>query len=155
MVNTAVVAVAANSKVLLATFTLDNDGIDETVLRVVGGLTIASDQSASSESQLGALGMLIVTDQVAGIGVASMPDPVTDVGDDYWFFYQGFAQSIVALSAIGFDPRASTYYPFDSKAKRIVSSGQTIAVIAANAHATHTFTIAVNLRILSMVRGTH
>jgi len=141
--------------VLVATFALDNDGIDETVLRVVGGISIASDQAAASESQFGAMGMCIVTDTAAALGITALPDPVTDVSDDIWFQYVSWAQELRFSDATGFEPQFASWYPFDSKAKRILHSGQTVVVIVANASASFGFKFAVNLRVLSQVRGTH
>ena len=154
IVPAAAVTIPANTAVLLATFTLDNDGIDETVLRVVGGVQVASDQLASSESQIGAIGMCVVTDTAAALGITAIPDPVSDVGDDVWFFYQGFAQQVTVLTAVGIAGDLSTWYPFDQKAKRIIHSGQTIALVGANAHATNGMAVTVVMRILGMVRGT-
>ena len=146
--------VPAASKVLLSTVVLSNQGIDETILRVVGSVSILSDQVASSELQYGAVGMCLVTDTAAAAGIASIPDPVTDVQDDVWFFYQGFSQEFIVLTAVGSEPHFVTTYAFDSKAKRIFHLGSTVAVVAANAHATHGFAVALNFRLLSMVRGT-
>ena len=150
----AATGLAANNKVILALFELDNDGIDETILRVVGGVAVASDQNAASESQVGAVGMCLVTSTAAAAGIASLPDPVTDVGDDLWLFFQAFSQEMRFADATGFAPNFASWYPFDQKAKRIVHSGTTVALIAANASATHGFNIRVVMRILSQVRGT-
>ena len=150
----AITAVPAASKALVAVFTLDNQGIDETILRVVGGVHVISDQVASSEDQFGAIGMMLATDTAVATGITALPDPVTDVSDDYWFFYQSFAQRFILLSSVGFEADAGRWYPFDSKAKRILESGHQVVLIAANANATHGFNISVNLRVLSQVRGT-
>ena len=148
------VVIPANSRTFLAALTLDNDGIDETVLRVVGGITIASDQAAANENQIGAFGLCVVTDAAAAIGVTALPDSVIDVGDDMWLQFQGFAQEFQFSSAVGMRPNFGIWYPFDSKAKRVVHSGSQLAVIVSNAHATHGLTISVVFRLLSMVRGT-
>ena len=146
--------IPAASKVLFATFVLANQGIDETVLRIVGGLAVSSDQQSASEFQMGAAGMCLVTDTALAAGIASIPDPVTDVQDDIWIWYQSFGQRSRFSSAVGVDYQGSSWYPFDNRAKRIISTGQSIAVVVANAHATHAFDISINLRLLSMVRGT-
>jgi len=147
--------VAANTKVLLATLTLSNPGIDETVLRNVGIISIQSDQSAATEQQIGAFGMIRVTDIAAAAGVASIPGPITDATDDGWFTYVPFSQAFQFKTGVGFqggDFAAS--YQFDSKAKRRVEEGSLLAMVVENAHATNGLQITVVLRTLSMVTGT-
>ena len=148
---TAYMNILASSKVLLATFVPSNPGIDETLLRTVGFLSVASDQSGAAEQQIGAIGMIQATDVAIAAGVASLPDPVTDSSDDGWMWYQSFAQrSDISLTA-----PASYPYPFDSKAKRILAgTGVAFAVVVANAHATHGFEVALGMRVLAQVRGT-
>ena len=146
--------IPAASKVLLATFTLDNAGIDETILRWVGGVAVASDQTAGSETQNGAVAACIVTETAAGVGISALPDPVTDVADDVWFFYQSFAQQMTFFSAVGVNPNMAMWYPFDQRGKRIMQQGQALVVIGANAHASAGLNVAVNIRGLGMVRGT-
>ena len=148
------IAVPAASKVLVSQLVLDNDGIDETFLRVVGGIAISSDQSVANEDQVGAIGMCVVTDAAATVGITALPDPVSDVQDDMWFFYQPFAQSFTFNTAVGVDPQFATWYPFDQKAKRIVHSGSQVVVVIANSHATHGFAAFPLFRVLTQVRGT-
>ena len=146
--------VPAASKVLIANFTLNNPGIDETVLRTVGVLTVSSDQESASELQLGAFGMSIVTTTALAVGVTAIPGPVTDVGNDSWFTFVPIQQHLTFVSATGVYPRMGVQYFFDSRAKRIVESGSAIAIMVENAHATHGFKVTMALRMLSMVRGT-
>ena len=148
------VTVPPASKILLATLTLSNQGIDETILRTIGQVTVMSDQSASLEDQMGAIGFCLAIDTAVGVGIGSLPDSVTDVGDDIWFMYQGFAQEMDVGSAIGFDSFKGHTYTVDSRAKRIMHSGMTGALIAANAHASFGFNIAFLNRVLTQVRGT-
>ena len=143
--------IAGNTAVLLATFVLTNPGIDETILRSLASFIIRSDQLVATESQVGALGMIIVSDQAAGVGITAVPHPVTDIDDDGWFVHMPIAQAIYFGDATGF-----THIPggsFDSKAKRVVHDGQTIALVVENVTATG-FSIAGIVRSLSMVRGT-
>ncbi len=138
----------------MTTISLDNDGIDETLLRTIGTLGVVSDQVAADEEQIGAIGICLVTDTVAGIGVASMPDPVTDVGDDIWVVHLSFAYSFQFSSATGFNPDHMHTTRFDQRAKRIMHSGQSMVVIVANASASFGFNVILQLRQLWMVRGT-
>ncbi len=155
VVATAGTTLGANNKVLVATFTLANQGIDETILRTVGGISIASDQVAASESQFGALGVCVVSDQAIATGITAIPDPVTDVSDDLWMLYVSFAQEFrLGGTAASLTPNFATWYPFDSKAKRVVHSGYALAVVVANASASFGLKFAVNMRLLGQVRGT-
>ena len=84
----ATTSVGPSTKVLLGSFGLSNVNIDETALRVVGMLSVASDQTAVSEHIVGALGLIRVSDTALAAGAASIPGPITDAGDDGWFVYQ-------------------------------------------------------------------
>ena len=150
----AATVVAAGTKVLLGTFGPNAGGIDETILRTVGGVMVASDNYLSPESQFGSFGLIAVTDIAAAAGAASIPGPSTDAGDD-WFIHRAFAQESNVQTNVGSDIPSSVYYEFDSKAKRIIDgTGIVLAVMVENIHATHGFTVLVQFRFLSQVRGT-
>jgi hypothetical protein len=51
-------------------------------------MAISSDQFAQSESQIGAIGLAVVTDQAVGIGVTAVPTPITDLSSDSWFLHR-------------------------------------------------------------------
>ena len=87
----AYVTVAAASKVLVSSGTPSNPGITETIVRTRGGFSIASDQAGASESQIGAMGLMVVNDLALAAGAASIPGPVTDRNDDGWFVWEPFA----------------------------------------------------------------
>ncbi len=146
--------IPAASKVLLSTFVLSNPGIDETVLRTVGSVSVKSDNPGSGEEQIGAFGMIVVTDIAAAAGIASIPGPVTNGSDDGWFTYVPFAFSLATFTSVGFEPGMSHRIEFDSKAKRMTGEGQVIALVVENIHASHAFDFITNLRMLAMVRGT-
>ncbi len=152
--NATFVGVGTASKLLLATLTPTNAGIDETIMRTVGMLAVATDQLAATENQIGAFGMIIVTDRAAAAGVASIPGPVTDGGDDGWFVYQPIVQQFGFGSAVGFDASLGQRYMVDSKAKRVLQNGEVVALVVENISAVHAFEIAFMLRILGQVRGT-
>ena len=147
------VNVPAASKVLLFTFTLSNENIDETVLRTVGTWGVRAD-AILDEEQIGAVGMIIVSDTAAAAGVASIPGPITNADDDGWFLYTPFTFAIESISNVGVRPDITHMIPFDSKAKRKSSSGKVIACVVENAHATDGFDFTLVLRLLAMVRGT-
>ena len=134
LVSVAYVVVAAGTKVLVATVSLSNPGIGETVRRTRGRLSIESDQAAAFEDQVGAFGMIVVNDLAIAAGVASIPGPVTDQNDDGWFVWVPFGQSSQLNAAdVGFSSRE---YEFDSKAMRRVEEGFTVAVVVENASPT-------------------
>ena len=145
------VNIAGNTAVLLATFVLSNAGIDETHLRALASFAVSSDQTATSEAQVGALGMIVVSDQVASVGITAVPHPVTDINDDGWFVHMPIAQQFILGDGTGF--AFTTPFEVNSKAKRVIHDGQTIAVVVENATAAG-FQIAGIIRMLAMVRGT-
>ena len=121
----------ASEKQIIATFTLSNPGIGETVRRTRGRFSIISDQSTVTEEQLGAVGFMIASDAAVAVGATAVPGPATDASDDGWFVWEGWTQSSqftlgVSNAAGGF----GAVYEFDSKAMRRVEEGFTIAVIA-------------------------
>ena len=129
LANDTLTTFTANQKILLATVTLSNPGISETVRRTRGILVVISDQGSVNEVQNGALGMIVVSDLAIAAGVASIPGPVTDQSDDGWFVWQpvfhvsGYVNAGSASLSI---PRT---YDFDSKAMRKVEEGFTVAVV--------------------------
>ena len=151
--NAAQVNIPAASKVLLGSFVPSAVGIDETVLRTVGFVSVASD-TVANEELTGAFGMIRVTDVALAVGIGSIPSPVTNIEDD-WFIYQGWSFEVAVHSTIGVNADWAHMMPFDSKAKRVLEgSGQAFAVVVENAHATDAFDITVGFRILAQVRGT-
>ena len=127
------VSVPAASKVLVTSFQPTLVGIGETVRRTVGEFAVSSDQTGAIEQQLGAVGMIVVTDVALAAGVASLPGPATNSQDDGWFVWQGLIRrGDASLTA----PIVQQYH-YDSKAMRRVEEGFIVAVIVENSHATH------------------
>ena len=143
------ISVPAASKVLLGSFVITS-GSDETVLRTVGHIAIASDQAAGNELQLGSFGMILVSDTAIALGITAIPGPVTDIDDDGWFVYQSFGQELRFFSGVGVEANFATPYPIDSKAKRRVENGRNVALVVENAHATHAFDIQFSVRVLTL-----
>ena len=147
-------ALAASSKVLVSTIIPSNVNIDETVLRLVGGLHIISDQLSANEGQYGALGVIKITDVAFAVGISAIPDPISDVEDDGWMLYVPFVNDFAFNSGVGFDGNAGNWFPFDSKSKRTIEDGNRLAVVIANASSTLGLSFALYMRTLVMVRGT-
>ncbi len=91
-----------------------------TVVRSRFLVSIASDQVAASETQVGAVGLAVVSDQANAIGVTAVPTPITDMGSDLWFVHQLLYNEMIFGSAIGFQTQAQRIYEIDSKAMRKV-----------------------------------
>jgi len=142
--------VPAASKVLLGSFSPTVSG-DVTVLRSVGYLTIATDNNVGDEQQIGAFGMIVVTDTALSTGITAVPGPVTDIADDGWLLYQPFAFEFFTATAVGLEPNFAHMLEIDSKGKRIVEDGRAVALVVENAHATHGFTINFSIRMLSLI----
>jgi len=147
------VAVAGNTKVLLASFSLSNLNIDETILRTVGTFSVFSDQIAASESQVGGIGFLLVTDLAVAAGAASIPGPTTDIAQDGWFVYIPIVQRLNVGTNVGVEPNFAVRYDFNSKAKRKLEQGQKVAVMVENGAST-AFNVSFVFRMLTMVTGT-
>ncbi len=143
------VTVAAATKVLFTTFTLDNPGISETIRRTRGRFAFSSDQSAAVEEVSGAWGAVVVTDAAAAIGITAIPGAVTDASDDNWFLWEPFAQhlgnGVAAGNAAGLQPMTE----FDSKAMRKVETGFQLAFVVENASATTGLVFTAGISLLS------
>ena len=148
-VDVALVLLPANSKVILATVVLSNPGINETVRRTRGAVIVTSDQEAVQEEQLGAVGAIVVSDQAVGVGVGSLPDPVSDASDDGWFMWMPFLQMTMTTLGGTSPARSVAQYEFDSKAMRRVEEGFTVAFIAANSSPSTGLEIAFSVSILT------
>ncbi len=142
-------SVGVSTKVLLGSFTLSNPNIDETILRTVGRISVSSDQTASTENQIGAFGLIVVNDLAVAAGAASIPGPVTDVADDGWFIYVPITHEILVATAVGIVN--SVDYDFDSKGKRKVQEGFSIAIMVENISAAFAFRMNFTMRLLSMI----
>ena len=144
------VTIPAASKVLLGSLAPSNQNIDETQLRVIGSVAIASDQSGANEFQIGSVGLIVVSAVAVTAGIASIPGPSTDGDDDGWFCHQQFAMFGQQSS----DSLQSVRIPFESKGRRIVQDGEAIAIVAENIHATNGLILNLQFRLLSRVTGT-
>ena len=136
------------TKALLGFFVLDT-AFEETIVRVRGELTVVSDQAVALEDQVGAFGMIRVTDRALAAGAASIPGPVTDSDDDGWFVWVPIAQ----VGALTVDSGSIPPYVIDSKAQRIIREGQSIAVMVENASAAHGLQVLLSFRALARFRS--
>ncbi len=140
--------IAPGAKTLILAFA-NLAGINETVRRTRGVLSVRSDQSVAPEAQLGALGMVVVNDLAIAAGAASIPGPVTDASDDGWFVWVPFAQSGKFSSVSNF---GGERYVIDSKAMRKVEEGFQVAVMVENASASDGLEVACAISLLASRR---
>ncbi len=85
---------------------------------------------ASSEDYSGALGLIVVSDQAVAAGVASVPNPATDSGSD-WFVYEPIAGHLVVGTAVGLHLNMESRVT-DSRAMRKIGDGQDIVFVVEN-----------------------
>ncbi len=100
-----------------------------TVVRTHLSIHIQSDQTAASELQVGAVGLCVVSDQAAAIGVTAVPTPETDLESDLWFVHRPLMGSFTFATAVGFDDDGGHHFVIDSKAMRKVNDDEQIIVV--------------------------
>jgi len=140
----ALTLVPAATKVLLLTLA-PTAGRGETVRRIRGTVYTKAGEAASYH---GAIGAFVANSRAVTAGVASLLDPVTDVGDDAWFWYQSFHGGGTATPGSAGD-QGGQVWEIDSKAMRRVDDGFEIVFVVANATAATDFSVALSLRALS------
>ena len=141
--------VAAGTKVLVATFVLDNPGISETVRRTRGRFMFASDQGSATEEVRGAWGAVVVTDAAAAIGITAIPGPITDASDDNWFVWESFFSMLANVATGNIAATNEPMSDFDSKAMRKVATGFQLAFVVENASGSTGFRFSLGVSLLS------
>ncbi len=127
------VAVAASGAVLVASLSVAEKARRPfTIVRTHLTYQIESDQSVALEDYGVAVGMCVVSDQAAAIGVTAVPTPVTDLASDLWYLHQITFGTFVFASAVGFVERAGpeSNQHVDSKAMRKVNDDQDVLLVA-------------------------
>jgi len=131
---TPVIVLAAGAKTLVATFTLSNPGIAETVRRTLISMAILP-LAAGSRA---AVGLMVATDAAVAVGAAALPSPVVDASDDLWFWWYGHPGQAINV------PVVNALF-FESRAMRRVEEGKQIVLMAAGDGAGSNLTIAVSI----------
>ncbi len=121
---------AANTKLLLATIV--PSGVDQTIRRTHVQVSWSTDQSAAVEAPTGAIGIGVFNDTAVAAGIASLPDPITDIGDSVWMMFQFLTVRVREGTGALLD----RVWDIDTKAMRKLPLGKTAALIIVNAHAT-------------------
>ncbi len=99
-----------------------------TVVRTRVNMHVESDQVIASESAIGVLGFIVVTDQAVASGVAAIPSPLSQ-GDGAWFVYEPYFDAFLFGTGVGFLEPAGFSRMVDSKAMRKVGPNDDVAVI--------------------------
>ena len=102
-----------------------------TIVRSRGFWTLTSDQTAATEGQSVAHGLIVVSDQAVAIGVTAVPTPVVDDGSS-WHVLDAAATRFTFISGVGvaFNTMPERYV-IDSKAMRKVEEGQDLIQVVA------------------------
>ena len=127
--DTSPTGLASNAAVMDQTFAF---GEPATIVRTRGTLWVGTDQESADEQAFGAMGMAVVTDAAAAIGITALPLPSGNSDDDAWFVWQPWLSSFRFVSAAGFQDQLFAQYDFDSKAMRKVHDGSTAVVVLEN-----------------------
>ena len=128
---------------------------DATILRTRGDLNLGLSIATTALDGFGevAVGICVVSDNAAGIGVTAVPDPLTDIDWEGWLMYwTGSVFSVVATAALSNCAGvANVRVPIDSKAMRKIQEKDTVVgVIAVGTEVgAVSLTAKLNTRILS------
>ncbi len=141
----ALTSIPLATKVILGSF-VSATQFDETILRTRGSLLFVGAANAQS---IMAIGMIVVSEDAFATGIGAIPGPVSDIGNDGWFYWQALVQGADAVSHPG------GIFNVDNKGKRIVREGSRIAIIGEGAAspATGAGLVTGYLRVLGMFRS--
>ena len=107
----------------------------ETLIRTRGLFSWRSDQLASSEGLVGAVGIAVVTEQAFTVGITAVPHPHTDAAWGGWLWHSYFASQIDVSSAVGFTQDGAHQLVVDSKAMRKVDEDERLVLVVENSAA--------------------
>jgi len=127
---TSLLAVAGSSAVLSQIFVPFTGG--ETIIRIRGNISWGSDQSAATESQLGAYGIAVVTAQAVSVGITAVPHPGTDGSWDGWMYHTYMASHLQSLSSVGVEPGFLHTVEVDSKSMRKITDDERMVFVIEN-----------------------
>ena len=145
---TSAVMTATGGTLMVALTGLEKAKRPFTIVRTRMLISIISDQTAASESQFGAFGMVVTTDQAVASGVGAVPTPVTDAGSDAWFVHQFFHGQFTFATASGFAEGGHSEYQIDSKAMRKVSEDDDVIGVGEFASGSEGLILTISGRLL-------
>ncbi len=103
-----------------------------TIVRTLLYFHTRSDQSAATENADVAIGMCVVSDQAAAIGVTAVPTPFTDLGSDLWYMHRILSSHFQFISGTGFGLEDGSQVQIDSRAMRKVNDDQDVILVLEN-----------------------
>lgn len=128
---TSYTALAAASAVISEVFVPIVGG--ETLIRTRGLFSFATDQEAANETQVGAFGIGIVSEQAATVGATAVPHPFTDAAWGGWLYHTYFASRFRFVSGVGVSfADGVTTQVIDSKAMRKIGENERLIVVVEN-----------------------
>jgi len=106
-----------------------------------------SDQVAAVENPFGALGVMVASAQAVAAGVASLPDPVTEITSDVWRIYQPLfvSQGATAVS------KPVHRFVIDTRVNYKLQAGTDASIVVANGSAGAGANIWLTMSIYSQV----
>jgi len=126
------VTIAAGATVLVATLNAAALALRPfTVVRTRAMINWGSDQAAASEAPLGALGLIVVSDQAAAAGSGSVPSPVGNT-DAPFFVWEPLISTFLFGDLTGFIEPSGYNLVVDSKAMRKVGVNEDVAIQVGN-----------------------
>ena len=139
--------VGVNMKALCATFVPSDN---RTILCSRGNVMVQLDATAADERVIVALGMIVVNEVAAGVGITALPGPFAQANDD-WFWHGWVNCSSLAEAAVANDALFERLV-IDSKVMRKIRVDERIVFMAEVAGSNDqggTFDLKGGIRILS------
>ncbi len=122
---------------------LSNPGINETIRRTRGQITVSAGASGPISCTVG---FMVANDLAVTAGAASLPGPVTDASDDSWFVWVP-----ILFQAVSGQQVLEFQMAFDSKAMRRVEEGYSVAIMLENNSPVVTIDVAIAFSILASI----
>jgi len=126
---TAVQLGAASSSLFLQLTTAEKAKRPFTIERTHLTILVTSDQQIATETQIGAFGACVVSDQAAAIGITAIPTPIIDLASDLWFLHEMIFNDFTFATAASYQASAGRVYTIDSHGKRKVNDDQDIVFV--------------------------
>ena len=119
-----------------------------TIVRIVGRLSVQSDQAAASERPFGAVGAAVVSQQANTIGVTAVPTPYTDADSDLWMQHRFWAAPVAEAGTGASLANISQDVDLTSKAMRKLTPDEVLIFAFENASAIHGCEFILDVRVL-------
>ena len=122
-------SLAASTSVISEVFTPTVP--EQTVVRIRGLFAFRGDNSGADENQIGAVGIIMVKEPAATLGITAVPTPATD-GEMEWMWHSYFTTRLEFSSGVGFDPNMYHQVVIDSKAMRKMGDDDRLCLVVEN-----------------------